>query len=147
MMQTNPSPDGVALEVRGLTRRFPGVLALDDASLALRRGEIHALVGQNGAGKSTLINVISGMLAPDAGQILLAGRPVAIDSTRHAIELGIVTVYQELSLLPNLTVAQNIVLGREPRRHGFLNIGAMHSMCNSALARLGLDISGNTRVG
>jgi ABC-type sugar transport system ATPase subunit len=147
MSKLHLSSDDYALEARGLTKRFPGVLALDDVGFHLRRGEIHALVGQNGAGKSTLINVISGMLAPDSGEIRLAGRPVTIASTRNAIELGIATVYQELSLLPNLTVAQNIVLGREPRRHGFLDIGAMRRMCDAALARLGLDIPTNARVG
>src|SRR5437667_12027068 len=110
-----------ALELRGLTKRFPGVLALDDASLSVRRGEIHALIGQNGAGKSTMINVLSGMLQPDAGEIVLGGKRAAIDSTRAAIGLGVATVYQELSLLPNLSIAENVALGREPRRGGFLD--------------------------
>ena len=84
-----PSPQDVfALEVRGLTKRFPGVLALDHVSLAVKRGEIHAVVGQNGAGKSTMINIIAGMLSPDEGTILLGGRPVEIGNTRRAIELG-----------------------------------------------------------
>jgi ABC-type sugar transport system ATPase subunit len=139
--------DVFALEVRGLTKRFPGVLARDQVSLAVRRGEIHAVVGQNGAGKSTMINVVAGMLSPDEGTILLGGDPVEIGNTRRAIELGIATVYQELSLLPNLTVAQNIALGREPRRHGFLDVAAMRAMSDSALARLGLAIPATTRVG
>ena len=147
MLDPGRAAEVPALEVRRLTKRFPGVLALDDVSFALRRGEIHAVVGQNGAGKSTMINVIAGMLAPDQGQILLAGEPVAIGSPRQAIKLGIATVYQELSLLPNLSVAQNISLGREPRRHGFLDVGAMRAMSDSALARLGLTIPGSTRVG
>src|SRR4051794_33282143 len=99
MSETNPPP---ALELRALTKRFPGVLALDGASLTVRRGEIHAVIGQNGAGKSTMINVLSGMLQPDAGEIVLAGMLAEIDSTRQAIERGVATVYQELSLLPNL---------------------------------------------
>jgi ABC-type sugar transport system ATPase subunit len=124
-----PSPsDEFALEVRGLTKRFPGVLALDQVSLAVKRGEIHAVVGQNGAGKSTMINIVAGMLSPDEGAILLRGRAVEIGNTRRAIELGIATVYQELSLLPNLSVAQNIALGREPRRHGFLDVAAMRAV-------------------
>src|SRR5687767_3292538 len=114
-----------ALEVRGLTKRFPGVTALDDVSVEFRPGEIHALVGQNGAGKSTLVNILSGMLSADAGAILIGGRPVAIGSTQQAVERGIATVYQELSLLPNLTVAQSIALGREPRRFGLMDVGAM----------------------
>ena len=106
----------LALEIRGLAKQFPGVLAIRDVDFTLRRGEIHAVVGQNGAGKSTLINVLSGMVAPDAGEIRVGGRTVIIASTRRAIELGVATVYQEPSLLPNLTVAQNLALGREPRR-------------------------------
>src|SRR4051794_33800550 len=147
MADIPPPQDAFALEVRGLTKHFPGVLALDQVSLAVKRGEIHAVVGQNGAGKSTMINIVAGMLAPDEGTILLGGNPVEIGNTRRAIELGIATVYQELSLLPNLSVAQNIALGREPRRHGFLDVAAMRAMSDSALARLGLAIPAATRVG
>src|SRR5437868_8637690 len=89
-----------ALELRDISKRFPGVRALDDVSVAIRPGEVHAIIGQNGAGKSTMINVVSGMIRADSGSILLTGRPVTIDSTRTALELGIATVYQELSLLP-----------------------------------------------
>jgi ABC-type sugar transport system ATPase subunit len=135
------------LEVRNLTKQFPGVLALDGVAFVLGLGEIHALVGQNGAGKSTMINILSGMLAPDAGEIRLAGRPASIDSTRKAIELGIATVYQELSLLPNLTVAQNIVLGHEPRRMGLLDVVAMRAAARKALARIGVEIANDTPVG
>ena len=136
-----------ALELRALTKRFPGVLALDDASLTVRRGEIHAVIGQNGAGKSTMINVLAGMLRPDAGEIVLAGKPAEIATTREAIALGVATVYQELSLLPNLSIAQNIALGREPRRHGFLDTGAMRIRAKAALERLGLDLAVETKVG
>jgi ABC-type sugar transport system ATPase subunit len=136
-----------ALEVRNLTKQFPGVLALDRVAFVLGRGEIHALVGQNGAGKSTMINVLSGMLAPDAGEIRLAGEPVSIDSTRKAIELGIATVYQELSLLPNLTVAQNIALGHEPRRIGLLDVAAMRAAAWKALARIGVEMAVDIPVG
>ena len=136
-----------ALEVRNLTKQFPGVLALDGVAFVLGRGEIHALVGQNGAGKSTMINVLSGMLAPDGGEIRLAGQPVSIDSTRKAIELGIATVYQELSLLPNLTVAQNIALGREPRRIGLLDVAAMRAAARTALVRIGVEMADDIPVG
>lgn len=136
----------LALEVRGLTRRFPGVLALDDVSLSVRAGETHALVGQNGAGKSTLINILSGMYTADAGAIAIDGRAVQIAGTRHALDLGIATVYQELSLLLNLTVAQNLSLGREPRRRGLLDVGAMRRHSVAVLRRLGLDIDPDARV-
>jgi len=135
-----------ALELKSLTKRFPGVLALDDASLTVRRGEIHAVIGQNGAGKSTMINVISGMLRPDTGEIRLGGRPVALDSTRAAIAEGIATVYQELSLLPNLTVAENIALGREVRRGGLLDRAAMRAKAAAALQRMSLEIAPDARV-
>jgi ABC-type sugar transport system ATPase subunit len=143
-MSEAPTP---ALELTAITKRFPGVLALDNASLSVRRGEIHAVIGQNGAGKSTMINVVSGMLVPDAGEIRLSGVPVAIASTGKAIELGIATVYQELSLLPNLSVAQNIVLGREPRRTTLLDTGAMRRCAQAALDRMGLEIAPNAPLG
>jgi ABC-type sugar transport system ATPase subunit len=147
-MSPNSSPSAApALEVRGLSKHFPGVLALDQVSLAVKRGEIHAVIGQNGAGKSTMINIVAGMLKPDAGEILLAGTAIEISSTRRAIELGIATVYQELSLLPNLSVAQNIALGHEPCRHGLLDVTAMRTMSDTALARIDLTIPAETRVG
>jgi len=136
-----------ALEARGLNKQFPGVLALRDVDFTLGRGEIHAIVGQNGAGKSTLINVLSGMMAPDAGEIRVSGQAVTISSTRRAIELGVATVYQEPSLLPNLSVAQNLALGREPRRYGFLDVGAMREAARAALARIGLTVAEDEPVG
>lgn len=135
------------LEVRGLTKQFPGVLALDDVSLALRAGQVHALVGQNGAGKSTLINILSGMYGADRGMVAIDGHPVHIASTRHALSLGIATVYQELSLLLNLTIAQNLALGREPRRIGLLDTKAMRANSFRVLARLGLDLDPDAQVG
>jgi len=148
-MNPNPSPSPQAsslIEIRGLGKRFPGVVALDDVSLDLRAGEVHGLVGQNGAGKSTLINILSGMLSADAGSIRIGGAPVAIRDPHHAIALGIATVYQELSLLPNLTVAQNLALGREPGRFGLLDRRAAAGTARDALARLGLDIPPATLV-
>ncbi|MBV8568928.1 MAG: sugar ABC transporter ATP-binding protein [Methylobacteriaceae bacterium] len=136
-----------ALETRGLGKRFPGVVALADVSLAIKRGEIHALVGQNGAGKSTLVNILSGMLTADEGEIRVEGHSVDIGNPRRAIELGIVTVYQELSLLPNLSVAQNIALGREPRRRGLLDAGAMRAAARGALDRIGVAIEPDRKVG
>jgi ribose transport system ATP-binding protein len=102
------------LEVRGATKRFPGVLALDQVDLELRRGEVVAVIGENGAGKSTLMGVLAGITALDAGVILINGRPVLIDSVHAAIEQGIALIHQELNLCDNLDVAANIYLGREP---------------------------------
>ena len=135
------------LSMRAISKAFGGIPALSAAALEVAPGEVHALIGQNGAGKSTMINVLSGMLAPDAGEIHLSGQPASIDSTRKAIELGIATVYQELSLLPNLTVAQNIVLGHEPRRMGLLDVVAMRAAARKALARIGVEIANDTPVG
>lgn len=102
-----------ALEVRNITKRFPGVLANDDVSFTLEKGEIHAFLGENGAGKSTLMNILYGLYAPDNGQILVNGQPVTIRSSADAIALGIGMVHQEFALVDTLTVAENIMLGTE----------------------------------
>jgi len=141
-----PAEAAPQLELRGLGKRFPGVVALDDVSLDLRAGEVHGLIGQNGAGKSTLINILSGMLSPDAGSIRIGGKPVSIRDPHHAIALGIATVYQELSLLPNLTVAENLALGREPKRRGLFDRRAATATAIESLARLGLAIPPGTLV-
>lgn len=104
------------LEMRGITKRFPGVVALHDVDFDLAGGEVHVLLGENGAGKSTLIKILAGAYHPDQGEIRLAGRPVRIDSAIAAQRLGIATIYQEFNLVPALTVAENIFLGRPPRR-------------------------------
>jgi simple sugar transport system ATP-binding protein len=111
---TTPAMDGSeqpAVELVEITKAFPGVLANDRISLAVRRGEVHCLLGENGAGKSTLMNILSGMVRPDSGQIVLDGRNVEIDSPKHAIALGIGMVYQHTSLVPQLTVLENLMLG------------------------------------
>src|SRR5215469_2160866 len=100
------------LSVKGITKSFPGVLALEDVDFVLRAGEVHALMGQNGAGKSTLIKVLTGVEHPDAGEIQLDGQPVFVRSPRHSQELGISSVYQEVNLCTNLSVAENVLLGR-----------------------------------
>ena len=110
----------LVLELRGITKRFPGVLANDSVDFDLRRGEIHALLGENGAGKSTLMNVVYGLYTPDEGGIRLRGAPVEIDSPSTAIANGIGMVHQHFMLIPVMTVAENIVLAKEPRRAGIL---------------------------
>ena len=125
------------LEMRGIVKRFPGVVALDRVDFAVRRGEIHSLIGQNGAGKSTLMNILAGVYTADEGQILIDGRPVTIGHPREALRLGIGTVYQELSLLPNLTVADNIFLGREPGNGFVIDEGEVVARARAVLAQLG----------
>ena len=116
------------LEMRGITKRFPGVLALDQVDFDLRPGEVHCLVGENGAGKSTLVKILAGAQPMDAGEILLAGDPIHIHSPHHAQELGISMIYQEFNLSPYLSVAENIFLGREPRlgKSPFINWSRMY---------------------
>src|SRR5262245_30572053 len=104
------------LELQGITKRFPGVVALNGVSLDVRAGEVHALLGENGAGKSTLIKIIAGVYRPDAGEIRIDGRPVSVRTPHDAQALGISTIYQEFTLAPDMTVAENIFLGREPLR-------------------------------
>ena len=104
------------LELKGITKRFPGVVANDHVDFDLRRGEVHALLGENGAGKSTLMNVLYGLYRPDEGEILVNGKPVEMSSPRDAIDLGIGMVHQHFMLIPVMTVAENIVLGVEPTR-------------------------------
>ena len=109
------------LVARDLVKRWPGVLALDGAGLAARGGRIHAVAGENGAGKSTLMGVLSGAVAPDSGTIAIDGRPARLASPRDAHALGIRMIHQELSLVPALTVAENIALGAEPARFGVVD--------------------------
>ena len=108
------------LELRGITKQFPGVLANDHIDFDLRRGEVHALLGENGAGKSTLMSVLYGLYTADSGEILMNGKPVTIDSPKKAIELGIGMVHQHFMLIPVMTVTENIVLAQEPVKAGFV---------------------------
>lgn len=128
------------LSLRGIDKGFPGVKALAQVSLTLRPGEIHALMGQNGAGKSTLIKVLTGLYAPDAGVIELDGRPVRPRSTADAQALGISTVYQEVNLCPNLSVAENLFIGRYPKRWGQIDWAQMRRRSHALLAQLELDL-------
>jgi len=131
------------LEVTGIHKAFPGVKALADAGLRLFPGEVHTLMGQNGAGKSTLIKVLTGVYQPDGGSILLDGQPIRPRSTQDAQALGISTVYQEVNLCPNLSVAENIFIGRYPRRFGMVDWRTMRRQAGELLQRLqiGIDVS------
>jgi simple sugar transport system ATP-binding protein len=138
--------DSVLLEMRGISKRFPGVQALDAVDFTLRRGEVHALMGENGAGKSTLIKVLTGVHPLDAGGILLEGQAVRPASPMQAEAMGISTVYQEVNLIPHLSVAENICLGRQPTSLGTIRWGAMARRAEAAMARLGLAIDVRRQV-
>ncbi|HEU0115435.1 MAG TPA: sugar ABC transporter ATP-binding protein [Thermomicrobiales bacterium] len=134
----DPAP---ILELHGIAKRFPGVVALDDVHFDLRAGEVHVLVGENGAGKSTLVKILSGIYQPDAGEILLDGRAVTLRDPHTAQQLGISTVHQELNLVPHLDVGRNIFLGREPLRGpGVIDWPAVYRRSRQELAELGIDL-------
>ena len=130
----------IVLSMQGVCKAFPGVRALQDVNFTLHRGEIHALMGENGAGKSTLIKVLTGVYEMDEGEILLDGHPVSIHSPQQAQTLGISTVYQEITLCPNLTVAENLFIGREPRRAGFIDWQTMNRKSDELLEKLDIHI-------
>jgi ABC-type sugar transport system ATPase subunit len=134
------------LRVTGVSKSFPGVKALDDVSLEILPGEIHGLLGENGAGKSTLIKILSGAYQPNEGRIELDGQPVKIDNPHHAQTLGIVTIYQEFNLVPHLTIAENVFIGREHGSRGFVNWGAMRRATKEYTDRIGIDLDPMRRV-
>jgi ribose transport system ATP-binding protein len=134
-------------ELRHIRKAFPGVVANDDVSLQLRAGEIHALLGENGSGKTTLIKTLCGAHQPDAGSILRDGRPVVIASPMHARELGVATVFQEFSLVPTLTVAENIHLGRWPGARAWLDWRRMRHEARRAFAAMEIEIDPDAIVG
>ncbi|WP_436232595.1 sugar ABC transporter ATP-binding protein [Actinacidiphila alni] len=134
-----PPAPGAVLEAVGVSKRFPGVVALDDVSFTLRQGEIHALVGENGAGKSTLIKLLTGVYRPDDGELRLAGEPVAFHHPHEAQRAGISTIYQEVNLVPLMSVARNIFLGREPKnRFGLIDFPRMHRETAELLGGFGI---------
>jgi general nucleoside transport system ATP-binding protein len=135
------------LELRGITKQFPGVLANDHIDFDLRRGEVHALLGENGAGKSTLMSILYGLYTADSGEILLDGKPVAITSPKHAIELGIGMVHQHFMLIPVMTVTENIVLAQEPRHAGvLLDYDAAANRVRELSQSFGLAVNPNARI-
>ncbi|MBM3605532.1 MAG: sugar ABC transporter ATP-binding protein [Alphaproteobacteria bacterium] len=135
------------LSIRSLTKTFPGTRALDGVDMDVAAGEVHALLGENGAGKSTLIKCLTGAYRRDGGLVTLEGVRIDPRSTIEAQELGIGTVYQEVNLLPNLTVAQNLLFGREPRRFGMIDGGAMRRQARGTLERYGLEIDVDRDLG
>ncbi len=135
------------LQMRGIHKEFPGVKALQDVSLNLRAGEVHALIGENGAGKSTLIKILAGALHATSGEILMNGQPVHIASPVDAMHMGISVIYQELMLIPHMTVAENIFLGREPKtKLGTVDFAEMRQQAQKHLDRLSAGFSANSLV-
>jgi monosaccharide-transporting ATPase len=135
------------ISMKGITKTFPGVVALEDVDFSLRKGEIHALMGENGAGKSTLIKALTGVEHPDKGTIELEGKLVQVRSPQHSQELGISTVYQEINLCTNISVAENILLGHEPHRFGSVHWKKMNQLAQQAMQRLGMDIDVTRSLG
>lgn len=134
------------LEVKGITKKFPGVLANDHVDFNLKKGEIHALLGENGAGKSTLMNVIYGLLSSDEGEIFVRGEKVDLHSPKDAIALGIGMVHQHFMLVPVFTVAENIMLGSESLHHGVLDIPKVSKELKDLSSQYGLDIDPSALV-
>ena len=140
-VDTAPATDAApVVEMRDISISFPGVKALQSVSFRLFPGEVHALMGENGAGKSTLIKALTGVYTIDSGLISLAGEPVSFSGPGQAQAAGVATVYQEVNLVTNLTVAENIMLGREHRRFGLIGFRRMRRHAKKVLASLNLDI-------
>jgi ribose transport system ATP-binding protein len=145
---TGPAPDVPAILMRGITKRFPGVVALDDVSLDVRSGELHAICGENGAGKSTLMKILSGVQQPDAGTLEIHGVPTRFAGTRDAERAGVAIIHQELNLVDDLSVAANVFLGRERRgRFGLVDDAAMEADSARLLAALECRVSPRARAG
>jgi ribose transport system ATP-binding protein len=136
----NESNHQIILEVQELTRRFPGVLALNQVDFDVLAGEVHALVGENGAGKSTMINILAGVLQPSGGKVLLDGTPIVFHNPAETQRAGISVIFQEFNLLPHLSVAENIFINREPTKNGMIDWDNMNQRAAEALKRLEIDI-------
>ncbi|MFV9668237.1 sugar ABC transporter ATP-binding protein [Pantoea sp. ARC607] len=136
-----------ALEAEGISKFFPGVKALDNVSLRVRPGTVHALMGENGAGKSTLMKCLIGMYRPDKGTIKIKGEPVQFQDTMDALRSGISMIHQELNLVPYMTVAENIWLGREPMKFGFVDHARLNQVTQELLNRLNIRLKAERMVG
>lgn len=141
------SESKIVLEAKGITKQFPGVLASDNVNFDLRKGEIHALLGENGAGKSTLMNLIYGLHLPDKGEIIVNGKPVEIKSPNDSIAAGIGMVHQHFMLIPVFTVAENVMLGDEETKRGSLDRAAVAAKITEISKQYGLDVDPNALVG
>ncbi|MCX7608903.1 MAG: ABC transporter ATP-binding protein [Anaerolineales bacterium] len=137
----------VVLEARGITKQFPGVLANDHVNFDLRKGEVHALLGENGAGKTTLMNILYGLYQPDEGEIIVNGQPITIHSPKDSIKAGIGMVHQHFMLVPVFTVAENIILGDETTRYGVLDMKTVVTKIEQLSRQYGLEVDPNAIVG
>jgi L-arabinose transport system ATP-binding protein len=135
------------LQLDSVSKTFPGVKALDGITFGVSEGSVHALCGENGAGKSTLLKILSGVYRPDGGRVLLAGQPVAFAGTGAAIAAGVAVIYQELNLVPDMTVAENLYLGHLPQSGGMVNRAQLLEQAGARLAELGVDVSPRAKVG
>ena len=135
------------LEVKGLTKSFPGVLALRGVSLHLKKGEVLSLIGENGAGKSTLMKILAGVQPADSGEYLIEDGPVNFQNVRDAMNRGIALIHQELNLASNLDLAANIFLGREPNKKGIIQDNEIREEATKYLQRVGLDLPTDTITG
>lgn len=142
-MPSNPAP---LLQAQGISKAYPGVIALDRVSMHLSAGEILAIIGENGAGKSTLMKCLAGLVTPDAGEVLIDGQATQLAGVQDAMSRGISLIHQELNLADNLDIAQNIYLGREPQRFGLIDRKAMHAGAKQVLDEIGLDLPPTTPV-
>lgn len=144
MRDADPAQSSPLLEVRGLTKYFGSVIALSDVSLRVHPGQVLCLLGDNGAGKSTLIKTLSGVHQPSDGEYLIAGEPVVFASPRDALERGIATVYQDLAMIPLMSIARNFFLGSEPTRGWGLfrrfDIKRASELARAEMAKMGIDI-------
>src|SRR6185436_6917376 len=136
-----------ALAFDCVSMEFPGVKALADVSFDVRDGSVHALMGENGAGKSTLLKILSGAYRPTAGSILIDGRERTFHSTADALGCGVAVIYQELHLVPEMTVAENLYLGHLPQRMGLVNRGELATAARKQLRLIGEEIDPDTKVG
>jgi len=147
MAESNNDSNRDIVVMKGISKSFPGVLALENVDFTLRRGEIHALVGENGAGKSTLIKILTGVEQPNNGTITVNQQTISIRSPQHAQAIGISTVYQEVNLCVNLTVAENILIGREPMKWGHIDWKAMNARARQILQGLDVDLDVTQTLG
>lgn len=139
-------PQDLIIEMKNIVKKFPGVKALDNVDLDVRKGEIHVLLGENGAGKSTLMKILTGAYTKTSGKIFLEGKEIELENPQYAMDLGISMIYQEFNLAPQLSIKDNLFLGREKSKGFLMNDKKMYEECKKSLEKLNLDISPETKI-